>query len=142
MTVKRALGQLKETKFSSLGVLLEYKEKQFKKLVFTGDNVHDFRLECTKLLNCPVGSIDLQCYESDILIDLDENSFSDLKDGMKIKVVYHKQMLLSDIKIIEQIGSGNYGEVYKAYWMSSLVALKKLNDSNADELYEEAKMLQ
>jgi len=48
---------------------------------------------------------------------------------------------IKDIKILQKLGSGNFGEVYKGKWENVDVALKKLKDEQVESANKEATLL-
>eukprot|EP01133_Synstelium_polycarpum_P020952 gene20952-25152_t len=64
--------------------------------------------------------------------------YKELKDGKNIDI--------SEIKIGDRVGKGNFGEVYKGYWRGVIVAIKKLpahnvNDAVLREFHKEIELM-
>jgi len=62
---------------------------------------------------------------------------------MKLKLdISLKQFCINDVKILESIGKGSFGEVYRAIWQGNTeIALKSLHSSQLNELEAESTLL-
>lgn len=89
------------------------------------------------LIAC-VSGLDLLRQKQELKKNLNTNSHSSVKPSLR---VYN----LSDVQVLEKIGQGAFGSVYKGKWEdSTFVALKKLHSKNLEnenEFFVEAKTL-